>query len=106
MMETNKLGTLTLVTSPSIVQNNDETFCIINFSNREQDKFAHFLNTNKAKENITVYVVDSEKDKQLDLKWLTDVVNKSNTVILKTENKFKVLKNSTVLDLEGLLKHE
>tara|TARA_E500000178_G_scaffold313431_1_gene330821 strand:+ start:2438 stop:2755 length:318 start_codon:yes stop_codon:yes gene_type:complete len=105
-METIRLGTLTLVTSPSIVQNNDETFCIINFSQSEQDKFANFLNIKKAKENITVYVVDQEKDKQLDLKWLTDVVNKSNTVILKSENKFKVLKNSTVLDLEGLLKNE
>ena len=101
-MQTNKLGKLTLVTSPSIVENTDETFCLINFSKHDQDKFADFISRYKAKENITIYIVDSEQDKSLTFKWLTDAIEKSHTVIISSKDKFKILKTDIEQNLEGI----
>jgi|TARA_B100000424_G_scaffold227651_1_gene188454 hypothetical protein len=94
-MKTNRLGKLTLVTAPSITDDRNETFCIINFSQQDQDKFSIFLNQYKTDNDLTVYVVDSLKDKTMTLKWLTDVIEKSHTIILSSKNKIKILKTNT-----------
>tara|TARA_E500000318_G_scaffold95828_1_gene95796 strand:- start:1237 stop:1551 length:315 start_codon:yes stop_codon:yes gene_type:complete len=101
-MQTNRLGSLTLVTSPSIVENTDETFCLINFSKQDQDKFADFINRYKPKENITIYIVDSKQDKSLSYEWLTDAIEKSHTVIISSKNKFKIFKTDSRQNLEGI----
>ena len=102
MMETTRLGKLTLVTPPSILEDNKNSFCIINFKTEDQDKFANYLNRHLANDDVVVYVVDSAKDTELTLPWLTNILEKSKTVIVKSQNNFKVLKNKTIIDLEAI----
>ena len=54
------------------------------------------------KENITIYIVDSEQDKSLTFKWLTDAIEKSHTVIVSSKDRFKILKTDSKQDLEGI----
>ena len=104
-MQTSRLGSLTLVTPPSAIENNNESFCIVNFTKQDQDKFSKFINKYKPHDNINIYVVDYVKDKKLDLQWLTSVIEKSQTVIISSQNKLKILKTTTANNLEDLL-HE
>ena len=101
-MKTNRLGKLTLITAPSITDDQNETFCIINFSKQDQDKFSIFLNQYKTDKDLTVYIVDSLKDKAMTLKWLTDVIEKSHTVILSSKHKIKILQTNNDNKLQEL----
>lgn len=102
-MQTSRLGSLTLVTPPSSIENNNESFCIVNFTKQDQDKFSKFINKYKPHDHLNIYVVD--KNKKLDLQWLTSVIEKSHTVIISTQNKLKILKTTNADNLEDLL-HE
>ena len=53
--EDKKLGQITLVTPPDFFQNQNKSFCLINFSKRDKDSFADQLNKHMSDEDITVY---------------------------------------------------
>jgi hypothetical protein len=97
---TRNLGTLTLVTPPSTIESKNESFCVVNFNEQDKIKFSDYLNKDKAKDNLIIYIVDTE-NKNMTLEWLTDVMSKSHNVVVKSKNnKFKVLKSETVNKLE------
>ena len=75
------MGPVTLVTPPSIIENKDRTFCIINFSEKDKDQFLNYLNQYYylPTDSITVYIVDQEND-QNNVKWLTQVMKKSYNI--------------------------
>ena len=99
-MTHNILGTLTLVTPPSTIQSHNESFCIVNFSEQDKNTFRDFLNKEKANDNLTIYIVDTE-NKEMTLDWLTEVISKSNNVIIKSRNnKYKILKSASINQLE------
>jgi len=99
-MTHNILGTLTLVTPPSAIQSHNESFCIVNFSEQDKNTFRDFLNKEKANDNLTIYIVDTE-NKEMTLDWLTEVISKSNNVIIKSRNnKYKILKSASINKLE------
>ena len=55
---TERLGQITLVTPPDFFQNQNKSFCLINFSKRDKDSFADQLNKHMPDEDITVYLWD------------------------------------------------
>lgn len=55
---TERLGQITLVTPPDFFQNQNRSFCLINFSKRDKDSFADQLNKHMPDEDITVYLWD------------------------------------------------
>ena len=82
-MTQNRLGTLTLVTPPSSIQSDNESFCIVNFKDEDKDKFANYLNEYKPDDDLTIYVVDSNNS-EFTLDWLIDVIEKSNNAVSYT----------------------
>lgn len=58
LKEKEKLGQITLVTPPDFFQNQNSSFCLINFSKRDKDSFADQLNKYMPDEDITVYLWD------------------------------------------------
>tara|TARA_B100001093_G_scaffold515552_1_gene592126 strand:+ start:44 stop:358 length:315 start_codon:yes stop_codon:yes gene_type:complete len=99
-MTQNNQGTLTLVTPPSSITSNNESFCVVNFTEEDKTKFADYLNKEKPKDNLTIYIVDTD-NKEMSLNWLTEVIGKSHNVIIKSKNsKFKILKSKTINKLE------
>ena len=93
-MTQNRLGTLTLVTPPSSIQSDNESFCIVNFKDEDKDKFANYLNEYKPDDDLTIYVVDSNNS-EFTLDWLIDVIEKSNNVIVKASQGYKFSNKST-----------
>tara|TARA_B100001057_G_C22241951_1_gene716113 strand:+ start:212 stop:550 length:339 start_codon:yes stop_codon:yes gene_type:complete len=93
-MTENKLGTLTLVTPPSSIQSENESFCIVNFNDEDKDKFSNYVNEYKPNDNLTIYVVDNNNP-EFSLDWLLDVIEKSNNVIVKSSQGYKFLNKST-----------
>ena len=67
MNDTEKMGTITLVTPPSIIENLNETFCLLNFSDEDKDQFMNFLNEfyTKDTDNLTVYIADQNNNREL-----------------------------------------
>ena len=55
---TERLGQITLVTPPDFFQNQNKSFCLINFSKRDKDSFADQLNKHMPDEDITIYLWD------------------------------------------------
>lgn len=95
------MGPITLVTPPSIIENKDKTFCIINFSESDKDQFMNFLNQYYylPTDSITVYIADQQND-QNNVKWLTEVMKKSYNIIIKSTTEFVVLKSNEIKNLE------
>lgn len=61
-----KLGQITLVTPPSFFQNQNRSFCLVNLSKRDKDRFADELNNWLPKEDITIYLWDDNNFSNLD----------------------------------------
>ena len=61
-----KLGQITLVTPPSFFQNQNRSFCLVNLSKRDKDRFADELNKWLPKEDITIYLWDDNNFSNLD----------------------------------------
>jgi hypothetical protein len=104
-----KLGQITLVTPPDFFQNQNKSFCLINFSKRDKDSFADQLNKYMPNEDITVYLWDDNNfsvtdtvDKtdpsydayvkewqhnqtNRDYNWLLNACREANTVILNMD---------------------
>jgi len=101
MNDTEKMGTITLVTPPSIIENLNETFCLLNFSDEDKDQFMNFLNEfyTKDTDNLTVYIAD-QNNNQFNGKWLTEAIEKSNNVIVKSLQGFKFLKSNKIKNLK------
>ena len=67
-----KLGQITLVTPPDFFQNQNSSFCLINFSKRDKDSFADQLNKHMPNEDVTVYLWDDNNFS------VTDTVEKTD----------------------------
>lgn len=104
-----KLGQITLVTPPDFFQNQNKSFCLINFSKRDKDSFADQLNLHMPNEDVTVYLWDDNNfsvtdsvDKNTpgydayikewqhtqtnrDYNWLLNACRESSTVILNMD---------------------
>ena len=104
-----KLGLITLVTPPDFFQNQNKSFCLINFSKRDKDSFADQLNLHMPNEDVTVYLWDDNNfsvtdsvDKtdpsydayikewqhnqtNRDYNWLLNACREANTVILNMD---------------------
>ena len=61
-----KMGQITLVTPPSFFSNQNRSFCLVNLSKRDKDRFADELNKNMPKENLTIYLWDDNNFSSLD----------------------------------------
>ena len=61
-----KMGQITLVTPPDFVQNQNRSFCLINFSKRDKDSFASQLNLHMSQQEITLYLWDDNNFSSLD----------------------------------------
>jgi len=104
-----KLGQITLVTPPDFFQNQNKSFCLINFSKRDKDSFADQLNLYMPNEDVTVYLWDDNNfsvtdsvDKtdpsydayikewqhnqtNRDYNWLLNACRESSTVVLNMD---------------------
>jgi hypothetical protein len=104
-----KMGQITLVTPPDFVQNQNRSFCLINFSKRDKDSFASQLNLHMSQQEITLYLWDDnnfsvgdsmDKDdpnydeyiknwqhsqNNRDYNWLLNACNAATTVIINME---------------------
>lgn len=61
-----KLGQITLVTPPSFFQNQNTSFCLVNLSKRDKDRFADEINKHLAKKDLTLYIWDDNNFSNLD----------------------------------------
>lgn len=61
-----KMGQITLVTPPSFFQNQNRSFCLVNLSKRDKDRFADELNKWLPKEDLTIYLWDDNNFSNLD----------------------------------------
>jgi len=112
-----KLGQITLVTPPSFFQNQNRSFCLINLSKRDKDRFADELNTYFPNDDVTLYLWDdnnfsnidpfsSDEDteyekyvenwkpnaKGRDYTWLLNASRAANTVIINMDYSSNQLK--------------
>lgn len=69
---TARLGQITLVTPPDFFQNQNKSFCLINFSKRDKDSFADQLNRYMPNEDVTVYLWDDNNFSVTDTVGKTD----------------------------------
>jgi|TARA_B100001093_G_scaffold507468_1_gene568075 hypothetical protein len=76
------LGTMTVVTPPSMMNPGKLSFTIINLKEKEKNHFAKQLNKLFPNDNITVYIYDNPGYQA----WLEEAVTKSTYVIMD-ENK-------------------
>ena len=60
------LGQITLVTPPSFFQNQNRSFCLVNLSKKDKDRFADELNKYMPKEDVTIYLWDDNNFSSLD----------------------------------------
>ena len=99
-MNETRLGTLTLVTPPSIIDSNNETFCLLNFNEQDKNLFMKYVDSRykNPNEDITVYIAN--KDEQYTEKWLTEALEKSNIVIVRSSKGFKFLKTNNEQQIE------
>lgn len=108
-----KLGKITLITPPDFLENQNNSFCLINFSKRDKDSFADQLNKHLPNENVTVYLWDDNNFSVADTmektdpmydsyvkKWQHNQINKDYTWLL---NACRVA-NTVILNMEYISK--
>ena len=76
----NDFGSITLVTPPSIIDNTNKTFCLVNFNEDDKTLFMKYI------------------DNQFNSKWLLDVIEKSSDVIIKSSQGYKFLNSNNVFE--------
>ena len=72
------LGTMTVVTPPSMMNPTELSFTIINLREKEKNHFAKQLNTLFPNDNITIYMYDHPGYQD----WLEQAITKSKYVIM------------------------
>ena len=72
------LGTMTVVTPPSMVNPDHIGFTIINFREKEKNHFAKELNKLFPNDNITIFIYDHPGYQD----WLEQAMSKSNYIIM------------------------
>jgi len=75
------LGTLTVVTPPSMMNPEKLSFTIINLQEKEKNHFAKELNKLFPNDNVTVYIYDNPGYQS----WLEQAITKSNYVIMEKD---------------------
>ena len=73
------LGTITLVTSPSMTNPENLTFTLVNLQEKEKNEFAMQLNKIFPNDNITVFIYDQMASKN----WLQQAMDRSNHVLME-----------------------
>jgi hypothetical protein len=75
------LGTMTVVTPPSMLNPEKLSFTIINLQEKEKNHFAKALNKLFPNDNVTVYIYDNPGYQS----WLAEAITKSNYVIMEKD---------------------
>ena len=75
------LGTMTVVTPPSMMNPEKLSFTIINLREKEKNHFAKELNTLFPNDNITVYIYDNPGYQD----WLEQAITKSKYIIMEKD---------------------
>ena len=75
------LGTMTVVTPPSMMTPEKLSFTIINLKEKEKNHFAKQLNTLFPNDNITIYMYDNPGYQD----WLEQAITKSKYVIMEKD---------------------
>ena len=75
------LGTMTVVTPPSMMNPEKLSFTIINLQEKEKNHFAKELNKLFPNDNVTVYIYDNPGYQS----WLAEAITKSNYVIMEKD---------------------
>jgi len=75
------LGTMTVVTPPSMMNPTELSFTIINLREKEKNHFAKQLNKLFPNDNITIYVYDHPGYQD----WLEQAITKSKYVIMEKD---------------------
>jgi|TARA_R100000030_G_C3207814_1_gene112579 hypothetical protein len=75
------LGTLTVVTPPSMMNPQNISFTIINLQEKEKNYFAQQLNKLFPNDNITVFIYDQHGSQD----WLEQALSKSKYVIMEKD---------------------
>ena len=75
------LGTMTVVTPPSMMNPEKLSFTIINLQEKEKNHFAKELNKLFPNDNVTVYIYDNPGYQS----WLEQAITKSNYVIMEKD---------------------
>ena len=75
------LGTMTVVTPPSMLNPENLSFTIINLREKEKNHFAKQLNTLFPNDNITIYMYDHPGYQD----WLEQAITKSKYVIMEKD---------------------
>lgn len=73
------LGTMTVVTPPSMMNPEGLGFTIINLREKEKNQFAKELNRLFPDDNVTVYIYDNPGYQD----WLEQAMSKSNYIIME-----------------------
>jgi len=60
------MGSITLVTPPSFFSNQNTSFCLVNLSKRDKDRFADQVNKHMPDKNLTVYLWDDNNFSNID----------------------------------------
>ena len=75
------LGTMTVVTPPSMMNSEGLGFTIINLREKEKNQFAKELNRLFPDDNVTVYIYDNPGYQD----WLEQAITKSKYVIMEKD---------------------
>ena len=71
------LGTITVVTPPSMLNPHKISFCLINLKEEQKNQFATQLNKLFPNDNITVFIYESSGDGQ----WIKQATMKSKFIV-------------------------
>lgn len=95
----NDFGSITLVTPPSIIDNTNKTFCLVDFNEDDKTLFMKYIDKfyKNPKESLTVYIAD-KNDSQFNSKWLLDVIQKSSNVIIKSSQGYKFFNSNSAFE--------
>jgi hypothetical protein len=105
------LGKITLVTPPDSFQNQNKSFCLINFSKKDKDSFADQLNQHMPNKDVNIYLWDDNNfsmektdpnydacvkewehtQNNRDYNWLLNVCQTADITILNMDNISKAL---------------
>ena len=77
------LGTITVITPPSMINPHEISFCLINLKEEQKDQFATQLNKIFPEDNITVFMYDIGAGAG---PWIKQAINKARFVVYDNTN--------------------